>query len=147
DDGVDEEDGVGQEILSLDPEQERLLVRQRYLEKIFNSPLVYVFAGMLVFGTALNVVVSSSLLSVIFGILALLGLAGIGFIVFATRRQAWQDVMQGKVAPLDTALRFKLNMLYEKEHLVGFPFLMFFSWLAILNLVGYSLAGEKMPWL
>jgi predicted membrane-bound mannosyltransferase/DNA-binding beta-propeller fold protein YncE len=27
------------------------------------------------------------------------------------------------------------------------PFLLFFSWIAVLNLVGYSLAGEKMPWL
>jgi predicted membrane-bound mannosyltransferase/DNA-binding beta-propeller fold protein YncE len=28
-----------------------------------------------------------------------------------------------------------------------FPFLIFFSWLAVLNLIAYSLAGEKMPWL
>lgn len=35
----------------------------------------------------------------------------------------------------------------EKALLTGIPFLMFFSWLAVLNLVGYSLAGEKMPWL
>ncbi len=27
------------------------------------------------------------------------------------------------------------------------PFLLLFAWWAILNLVGYSLAGEKMPWL
>ncbi len=27
------------------------------------------------------------------------------------------------------------------------PFLLFIAWWAILNLVGYSLAGEKMPWL
>ncbi|MDQ7035399.1 MAG: SMP-30/gluconolactonase/LRE family protein [Anaerolineae bacterium] len=33
------------------------------------------------------------------------------------------------------------------RRLEGIPFLMFFSWLAVLNLVGYSLAGEKMPWL
>jgi uncharacterized protein (TIGR03663 family) len=35
----------------------------------------------------------------------------------------------------------------EKERLTGIPFLLFFSWLGVLNLVGYSLAGEKMPWL
>ncbi|MEO1165478.1 MAG: hypothetical protein AAFV98_16955 [Chloroflexota bacterium] len=33
------------------------------------------------------------------------------------------------------------------SRLVGAPFLSFFVWLAVLNLVGYSLAGEKMPWL
>ena len=33
------------------------------------------------------------------------------------------------------------------EGITEFPFLIFFAWLAILNLVGYSLAGEKMPWL
>ncbi len=27
------------------------------------------------------------------------------------------------------------------------PFLLFIAWWAVLNLVGYSLAGEKMPWL
>ncbi|MCA9912422.1 MAG: SMP-30/gluconolactonase/LRE family protein, partial [Anaerolineae bacterium] len=34
-----------------------------------------------------------------------------------------------------------------KVALTSIPFLIFFSWLAVLNLVGYSLAGEKMPWL
>lgn len=38
-------------------------------------------------------------------------------------------------------------MLQDAERLLRPPFLIFFSWLAILNLVGYSLAGEKMPWL
>jgi predicted membrane-bound mannosyltransferase/DNA-binding beta-propeller fold protein YncE len=31
--------------------------------------------------------------------------------------------------------------------LTKFPFLLFVSWWAILNLIGYTLAGEKMPWL
>jgi predicted membrane-bound mannosyltransferase/DNA-binding beta-propeller fold protein YncE len=35
----------------------------------------------------------------------------------------------------------------DKAHLDGLPFLIFFSWLGILNLLAYSLAGEKMPWL
>lgn len=35
----------------------------------------------------------------------------------------------------------------ERRRLDQIPFLIFFAWLAILNLVGYSLAGEKMPWL
>lgn len=35
----------------------------------------------------------------------------------------------------------------ERYKLVDIPFLLFVAWLAVLNLVGYSLAGEKMPWL
>jgi predicted membrane-bound mannosyltransferase/sugar lactone lactonase YvrE len=35
----------------------------------------------------------------------------------------------------------------DKARLENLPFLIFFSWLGILNLVAYSLAGEKMPWL
>jgi len=35
----------------------------------------------------------------------------------------------------------------ESKQLTEIPFLMLFSWLGVLNLVGYSLAGEKMPWL
>jgi uncharacterized protein (TIGR03663 family) len=35
----------------------------------------------------------------------------------------------------------------QEQRLEQIPFLIFFAWLAILNLVGYSLAGEKMPWL
>lgn len=41
----------------------------------------------------------------------------------------------------------RLMALQQRTQLVGIPFLIFFSWLGILNLVGYSLAGEKMPWL
>ena len=33
------------------------------------------------------------------------------------------------------------------DRLCKIPFLMLVAWWAILNLVGYSLAGEKMPWL
>lgn len=40
-----------------------------------------------------------------------------------------------------------LQTYQQNQRLEEIPFLMFFSWLAILNLVGYSLAGEKMPWL
>lgn len=35
----------------------------------------------------------------------------------------------------------------EKLTLKELPFLLFVAWLAVLNLIGYSLAGEKMPWL
>lgn len=35
----------------------------------------------------------------------------------------------------------------DDGYLRRIPFLIFISWWAILNLVGYSLAGEKMPWL
>ena len=35
----------------------------------------------------------------------------------------------------------------EADRLDRLPFLLLLAWWAILNLVGYSLAGEKMPWL
>jgi len=35
----------------------------------------------------------------------------------------------------------------NNTQLVQLPFILFVAWLAVLNLVGYSLAGEKMPWL
>lgn len=35
----------------------------------------------------------------------------------------------------------------ERNRLKEPSFLLFMSWLGVLNLVGYSLAGEKMPWL
>lgn len=36
---------------------------------------------------------------------------------------------------------------FEAHRLTELPFLLLWAWLAVLNLVGYSLAGEKMPWL
>ena len=35
----------------------------------------------------------------------------------------------------------------EEDKLNRLPFLLLLAWWAVLNLVGYSLAGEKMPWL
>ncbi|MCY3782116.1 MAG: TIGR03663 family protein [Chloroflexi bacterium] len=35
----------------------------------------------------------------------------------------------------------------DNDKLTRLPFLLLLAWWAILNLVGYSLAGEKMPWL
>ena len=35
----------------------------------------------------------------------------------------------------------------DPEFLSNLPFLPFVAWWAILNLIGYTLAGEKMPWL
>ncbi len=35
----------------------------------------------------------------------------------------------------------------EADQLKRLPFLLLLAWWAVLNLVGYSLAGEKMPWL
>ena len=37
--------------------------------------------------------------------------------------------------------------LEEADKLNRLPFLLLLAWWAVLNLVGYSLAGEKMPWL
>lgn len=35
----------------------------------------------------------------------------------------------------------------SRWRLTEVPFLWFIAWLAVLNLIGYTLAGEKMPWL
>lgn len=39
------------------------------------------------------------------------------------------------------------RVLFDHDRLEQIPFLLFVSWWAVFNLVGYSLAGEKMPWL
>lgn len=39
------------------------------------------------------------------------------------------------------------QQLDDANRLTEVPFLLVWSWLGVLNLVGYSLAGEKMPWL
>nr|MCU0514049.1 TIGR03663 family protein [Anaerolineae bacterium] len=49
-------------------------------------------------------------------------------------------------APDDTASEAFIAH-YQRSRLEEIPFLLFWSWLAVLNLIGYSLAGEKMPWL
>lgn len=46
-------------------------------------------------------------------------------------------------APLSPKLKRKINA----ETLNAMPFLPFVAWWAIWNLIGYTLAGEKMPWL
>ena len=39
------------------------------------------------------------------------------------------------------------SLVAEEDQLTRLPFILLLAWWAILNLVGYSLAGEKMPWL
>ena len=59
------------------------------------------------------------------------------------------DVDLGELAytPPPTILDDYLENDPEQGMLQRIPFLLFIAWWAILNLVGYSLAGEKMPWL
>ena len=53
-----------------------------------------------------------------------------------------------QVAPRDKTLAIDANEGDEgRLYLRRLPFLLLLAWWAILNLVGYSLAGEKMPWL
>jgi len=56
--------------------------------------------------------------------------------------QAAEQTSEDKPKP-----KRKRSEVPERYKLIHVPFLLLFSWLAILNLVGYSLAGEKMPWL
>ncbi len=39
------------------------------------------------------------------------------------------------------------NVVADTDKLKRLPFVLLLAWWAVLNLVGYSLAGEKMPWL
>ena len=47
----------------------------------------------------------------------------------------------------DSAADSQERVISESDRLGRLPFVLLLSWWAILNLVGYSLAGEKMPWL
>lgn len=51
------------------------------------------------------------------------------------------------IAALNTRILATQYEIDEQSRLNEMPFLLFWSWLGVLNLVGYSLAGEKMPWL
>ena len=73
-------------------------------------------------------------------------------------RQEVEDMLEAGLTPDEIApgLReeipenmalARLHQIRDNARLTQFPFLIFFAWLAVLNLVGYSLAGEKMPWL
>jgi sugar lactone lactonase YvrE len=50
--------------------------------------------------------------------------------------------IEAEAVPVDSFL-----WQYRQRRLEELPFLMFMAWLAVLNLIMYSLAGEKMPWL
>ena len=48
--------------------------------------------------------------------------------------------------PIDSQIALSAPDL-DDDRLKRLPFLLLLAWWAVLNLVGYSLAGEKMPWL
>ncbi|MCY4072704.1 MAG: TIGR03663 family protein [Chloroflexi bacterium] len=53
-----------------------------------------------------------------------------------------------QVAPRDKTLMIDAGTGEQsRSYLRRLPFLLLLAWWAVLNLVGYSLAGEKMPWL
>lgn len=73
-----------------------------------------------------------------------------------TDEQTVDDIMtvegEDPVAVTDPNPKRKLTAeeaeaIRAETRLTELSFLLTFSWLAVLNLVGYSLAGEKMPWL
>ncbi len=53
-----------------------------------------------------------------------------------------------QIAPRDKTLNIDAAEGEQpRDYLRRLPFLLLLAWWAVLNLVGYSLAGEKMPWL
>lgn len=59
------------------------------------------------------------------------------------------ELVDGEVSPVERqidATRTR-DAVRREEWLTGVPFLLFVSWWGVLNLIGYTLAGEKMPWL
>ncbi len=74
------------------------------------------------------------------------------------RRQARLEALQTPAVELGTAPAARTGdaqteperrrqPLPPSERLERVPFLLFVSWWGVLNLIGYTLAGEKMPWL
>jgi len=163
---IGEDEVVEQDVVAeIDVEKEKHLSEsdikrigsRRGTQKIAANPI---FWGMIILA------IVSAIIFVITGFNSIIG-AGVLFIIPAFLyavyliRDAHSETMlmlaEGytpeEIAPLsseeiteDTPL-VRLNQIRDKAHLAEFPFLIFFSWLAVLNLVGYSLAGEKMPWL
>ncbi|MGJ3238281.1 MAG: flippase activity-associated protein Agl23 [Anaerolineae bacterium] len=133
------------------------LVSRRAGQTIASNPVFWglliltVLAGLIFILSGFRLLYAPALLFIIPTILYVLYL----------HRQARSDVEQMVLAGLspdeiapraadeidsDTPL-IRLQSIREQALLTQLPFLIFFSWLAVLNLVGYSLAGEKMPWL
>lgn len=133
------------------------IVGRRASQKTFSDPIFWGLTALTLIGisayvvTGFRVTFSPALALVI----------PLALYVFYLYRQARIDVQDmlakgfvpEEIAPEsddDISSRTPIQKLYEireNARLTQFPFLIFFSWLAVLNLVGYSLAGEKMPWL
>ncbi len=154
------------EPIELEEEDKRRLVARRYRQKIWGNPLYYLFVVLLV------VSLGATLLSGFAIIMAPGGLLSLAVAYFAWRsyRDAREEIErelalglsveaieEGGLAKRKRDQRERDTQAFvndlpvqtypERNALTSIPFLIFFSWLAVLNLVGYSLAGEKMPWL
>ncbi len=58
-----------------------------------------------------------------------------------------KNELEPAAEPPDPLAPKKRRTLDPAERLSAVPFLIFASWWAVLNLIAYTLAGEKMPWL
>jgi uncharacterized protein (TIGR03663 family) len=95
-------------------------------------------------------------LPVIGGALAMIA----GMVVFWRQRRAEDEPLDAEAEISDTTAdesadsveefiskRKRKRSLAEALPLVEIPFLLFMAWWAVFNLLAYTLAGEKMPWL
>lgn len=147
---IDDSDGL----TSQDIER---LVAHRASQKVFSNPIFWGLAVLTLIGILAYIVTG---FRTIF-LPALLMMIPTSIYVFYLNRQARIDVEQMLadgfvpeeiVQPREDEITSKtplakLHEIRDNARLTQFPFLIFFAWLAVLNLVGYSLAGEKMPWL
>lgn len=160
----------------VDKKTRNQLIQAVYSRKVRRNPIFVTIAMLLVLGFAVFVlsgfrllVMPGSVLMILFsGIALYLNRAAVREVDAALDAGYTPDEIRARLAPapnrfqvaeyldedgddkgkrLPAAQLDRLLAAHQRTQLTGIPFLIFFSWLAILNLVGYSLAGEKMPWL
>lgn len=155
--------------IDVDKKTKNRLIGERYRQKVRNNPLMIIFLVVAALGLVVSLLTGLRLIflpgSLFVILVAIVGLR----LQWVARREVEAELAMGMsleaisagglprrkrdaelARDLDSLQQDPVELALRQERslrLDGMPFLLFFAWLAILNLVGYSLAGEKMPWL
>lgn len=133
------------------------LMSHRGAQKVANNPLFWGLLLVSIFGAI--AFVATGFLPIVSPIMLFIIPAFIyAYLLGRKARLEVEDMLEAGLSPDEIAPSLqnevssnmslaRLHQIRDNARLTDFPFLIFFSWLAVLNLVGYSLAGEKMPWL
>ena len=155
--------------VALTKRQRQRLIASKYRQIIWSNPLYLLLTVAVIAGATFNLITLGN--SSIFRVVISGATAVTAFVLALLAWQAWQRsvretdeaIAEGNITPGQFKRTYSGDgsqpSLYddgsgnftqtrrEAGQLREIPFLILVSWLGVLNLVGYSLAGEKMPWL